>query len=63
MDLAADFQAYIEHAIDEEPGRIEEYCFRRHDQAFWVADASDAAPSHKSAGAGLTRFHYEKMLA
>lgn len=140
--LAADFQAYIQRAIDQELGRIEEYYFRRDDQAFWVADAgpvvgmvgvehrkpeaaelrrmavaaahrrkgigrgllataeafcrecgyrrvvlstselqaaarrlyeasgyrlvreeNDAAPSHKSAGAGLTRFHYEKMLA
>jgi len=139
--LAADFQAYIERAIEEELGRIEDYYFRRDDQAFWVADTGpvvgmvgvehhereaaelrrmavaaahrrkgigrellgtaetfsreqgyrrmvlstsqlqaaaralyeasgyrlvreekDAQPSHKSAGAGLTRFHYEKML-
>lgn len=139
--LASEFQAYIERAIEEELGRIEEYYFHRDDQGFWVADTGpvvgmvgvehrdreaaelrrmavaaahrrkgigrellgtaeafcrqsgyrrmvlstselqtaaralyeasgyrrvreekDAAPSHKSAGAGLTRFHYEKML-
>ena len=37
--LAAEFQAYIERAIEKELGRIEEYYFRRDDQGFWVADA------------------------
>lgn len=139
--LGDEFQAYIERAIDEELGRIEEYYFRRPDQGFWVAEAGlvigmvgveridgdtaelrrmavaraqrkkglgrallasaeafcikhgyrkmvlstselqraaaqlyqssgysmvreekAAAPSHKSVGAGLTRYHYEKPL-
>jgi putative acetyltransferase len=139
--LGAEFQAYIERAIGEELGRIEEHYFKRAGQGFWVAvagavvgmvgverhddDAAElrrmavarehrrkgiarkllaaaeafcsrqgyrrivlstselqqaaarlyqssgylmvreepAAPaSHKSVGAGLTRFHYEKML-
>jgi putative acetyltransferase len=140
--LAAQFEAYIETAIREELGRIEDYYLARRDQGFWVADeagvvgmvgierhAGDAAEvrrmavdrahrrrgfarellgtaedfcrdagyrrivlstselqvaamrlyeasgyrrvrkepgapaSHKSAGAGLTRYHYEKALA
>jgi GNAT superfamily N-acetyltransferase len=140
--LGAQFQSYVEHAIGEELGRIEEYYFGREGQGFWVAgdervlgmvgverhagDAGElrrmavdkshrragiarellafaeafcretgyrrivlgtselqaaarrlyessgyrllreeaAAPaSHKSVGAGLTRFHYEKALA
>ena len=139
--LGAEFQAYVERAIQEELGRVEEYYFARDDQGFWIADAygmvgmvgvehhdadaaelrrmavakahrrrgigrkllataeafcrkagyrrivlstselqlaaaqlyhssgyelireeKGAAPSHKSAGAGLTRFHYEKIL-
>ena len=139
--LGAQFQSYVERAIQDELGRIEEYYFKREDQHFWIADAhgmvgmvgvehrdpeaaelrrmavatahrrrgigrkllataeafcrragyrrivlstselqlaaaqlyhssgyelvreeKDAAPSHKSAGAGLTRFHYEKIL-
>jgi putative acetyltransferase len=145
-ELGEQFQAYIERAIDEELGRIEEYYFARERQGFWVAedgemsrriigmvgverhsdDAAElrrmavektqrrkgigrqllahaeafsrqqgyarivlstselqtaatrlyessgyrrmreeaaAAASHKSAGAGLTRYHYEKALA
>ena len=141
-DLAGEFQAYIERAIREELGRIEEYYFRRDDQGFWIADPGKvvgmvgverhddesaelrrmavaathrrrgigrallataetfcgergyrrivlstselqapaarlyessgyqlvreekaAPPSHKSVGAGLTRYHYEKMLS
>jgi ribosomal protein S18 acetylase RimI-like enzyme len=140
-ELGEAFQAYVEHAIAEELGRIDEYYLRRHDQGFWVADAGgvvgmvgiehrddqaaelrrmavekaqrrkgiarellaaaeafsesrgyrrivlstselqvaamrlyessgyclvreekDAPASHKSAGAGLTRYHYEKAL-
>lgn len=140
--LGAEFQAYIERAIRDELGRIEEYYFSRDDQGFWVADdgrlvgmvgverqneecaelrrmavekshrrkgigrqllataeafcrdagyrkmvlstsevqlaamrlyessgyrrvreETDTAGSHKSAGAGLTRYHYEKPLA
>jgi putative acetyltransferase len=140
--LATQFQSYVERAIREELGRVEEYYFAREGQCFWVAgddriigmagierhaqDAGElrrmavekahrrkgigrelltaaeafcresgyrrvvlstselqlaarrlyessgyrlvreetAAPaSHKSAGAGLTRFHYEKPLA
>lgn len=38
--LAAPFQDYIELAIREELGRIEEYYFGRGGQGFWVADAS-----------------------
>ena len=139
--LGAEFQSYVERAIQEELGRIEEYYFCREDQAFFIADArgmvgmvgvehqdadvaelrrmavakaqrrkgigrkllaaaeafcrkagyrrivlstselqlaagqlyhssgyelvreeKDAQPSHKSAGAGLTRYHYEKIL-
>jgi GNAT superfamily N-acetyltransferase len=36
--LGAEFQDYIERAIREELGRIEEYYFSRDDQGFWVAD-------------------------
>lgn len=144
-ELGAEFQAYIERAIQEELGRIEEHYFARDDQGFWIAqqagmshgmvgmvgvehrepgvaelrrmavaraqrrkgigrkllaaaeafcrkagyrrivlstselqlaaaqlyhssgyelvrEEKDAAPSHKSAGAGLTRLHYEKIL-
>lgn len=139
--LGAEFQTYVERAIQEELGRVEEYYFARDDQGFWVADShgvvgmvgverhdadsaelrrmavakahrrrgigrkllataeafcvkakyrrivlstselqlpaaqlyqssgyelvrqeKDAQPSHKSAGAGLTRFHYQKLL-
>jgi GNAT superfamily N-acetyltransferase len=137
--LGAEFQDYIEHAIREELGRIEEYYFGRDGQSFWVVDdvvgmvgierqtqhcaelrrmavksshrrqgigrellrtaeafcrecgyskvvlstselqvaamrlyessgyrlvrkEIDAPRSHKSAGAGLTRYHYEKAL-
>jgi putative acetyltransferase len=137
--LGAEFQAYIERAIREELGRIEEYYFAREGQGFWVVDdvvgmvgierqsadcaelrrmavrsshrrkgigrellrtaeafcresgyrkvvlstselqvaarrlyessgyrlvreEADAPGSHKAAGAGLTRYHYEKAL-
>ena len=36
--LGGEFQAYIERAIGEELGRIEEYYFKRPDQGFWVAE-------------------------
>jgi ribosomal protein S18 acetylase RimI-like enzyme len=36
--LGAEFQDYIERAIREELGRIEEYYFAREDQGFWVAE-------------------------
>ena len=141
-ELGAEFQSYIERAIEEELGRIEEYYFARDDQGFWIAEQrqmvgmvgierhaddaaelrrmavgkehrrkgigrellataeafcreagyrrlvlstselqvpaarlyessgyrlvreeKDAQPSHKSVGTGLTRYHYEKMLA
>jgi putative acetyltransferase len=141
-DLAAQFQAYVETAIREELGRVEDYYFSRPDQGFWVADEKGiigmvgierherdaaelrrmavdrahrrqgigrrllataeafcreagyrkvvlstsqlqaaamrlyeasgyrlvrkenaASPSHKSVGAGLARYHYEKALA
>lgn len=140
-EQAAPFQSYIERAIEEELGRIEEYYFARDDQGFWVAEGprvvgmvgverhaadcaelrrmavdkayrgqgigrellaaaeafcrsrgyrrvvlstselqvaaaalyassgyrlvreeKDAPASHKSVGAGLTRYHYEKAL-
>jgi len=140
--LAAPIQSYIERAIEEELGKVEEYYFGREGQAFWVAgearvvgmvgierqaqdagelrrmavekahrrkgigrqllataeafcrdcgyrqvvlstselqvaamqlyessgyrrirEESDAPASHKSVGAGLTRYHYEKPLA
>jgi putative acetyltransferase len=144
--LAEPFQAYIERAIQEELGRVEEYYFARGGQGFWVAqegetpdrvlgmvgverhaddagelrrmavekahrrkgigrellaaaeafcgdygyrrvvlstselqvaamhlyessgyrrvrEEADAPASHKSVGAGLTRYHYEKPLA
>jgi ribosomal protein S18 acetylase RimI-like enzyme len=38
--LGAEFQAYVERAIQEELGRIEEYYFGRGGQGFWVADES-----------------------
>lgn len=141
-ELGAQFQSYIDHAIGEELGRVEEYYFGRDGQGFWVAgeervvgmvgverhaggagelrrmavassqrrkgtgrallahaeafcreagyhrivlstsqlqaaarrlyessgyrlvrEEAAAAPSHKSVGAGLTRYHYEKALA
>jgi putative acetyltransferase len=37
--LTEAFQAYVQQAIAEELGRIEEYYFGRADQGFWVADA------------------------
>jgi ribosomal protein S18 acetylase RimI-like enzyme len=137
--LGAEFQEYVERAICEELGRIEEYYFGRNGQGFWVVDEvlgmvgierqtqhcaelrrmavrsshrrmgigrellrtaeafcrecgyskvvlstselqvaamrlyessgyrlvrkeAAAAPSHKSVGAGLARYHYEKAL-
>ena len=36
--LGEEFQAYIETAIRDELGRVEEYYFRRDGQSFWVAD-------------------------
>jgi ribosomal protein S18 acetylase RimI-like enzyme len=37
--LGAEFRSYIERAIHEELGRIEEYYLLRPDQGFWVAEA------------------------
>ena len=39
--LGEAFQTYVEQAIAQELGRIEEYYLSRHDQGFWVADADD----------------------
>ena len=36
-ELGEHFQSYIEHAIREELGRVEEYYFSRERQGFWVA--------------------------
>jgi putative acetyltransferase len=36
--LGAEFQDYVERAIREELGRIEEYYFGRDGQGFWVVD-------------------------
>jgi putative acetyltransferase len=36
-ELAAQFQSYVERAISEELGRVEEYYFAREGQCFWVA--------------------------
>jgi GNAT superfamily N-acetyltransferase len=36
-ELAAQFQSYVERAIREELGRVEEYYFARDGQCFWVA--------------------------
>jgi ribosomal protein S18 acetylase RimI-like enzyme len=36
--LGAEFQEYVERAIREELGRIEEYYFGRDGQGFWVVD-------------------------
>jgi ribosomal protein S18 acetylase RimI-like enzyme len=36
--LGAEFQEYVERAIREELGRIEEYYFARDGQGFWVVD-------------------------
>jgi putative acetyltransferase len=38
-ELGQAFQVYVEQAIADELGRIEEYYFGREDQAFWVAVA------------------------
>jgi ribosomal protein S18 acetylase RimI-like enzyme len=35
--LGAPFQSYIEHAIQEELGKVEEYYFGREGQSFWIA--------------------------
>jgi len=40
-EFSETFQTYVEQAIAEELGRIEEYYFCRDDQGFWVADADD----------------------
>jgi putative acetyltransferase len=64
--LGAEFQDYIERAIREELGRIEEYYFSRDDQGFWVADrvvgmvgverqAQDCAELRRMAVAGSHR--------
>jgi ribosomal protein S18 acetylase RimI-like enzyme len=37
--LGEAFQAYVEQAIAEELGQIDEYYLRRQDQGFWVAEA------------------------
>lgn len=37
-ELAAQFQTYVDTAIREELGRIEEYYLSRPDQGFWVAE-------------------------
>jgi ribosomal protein S18 acetylase RimI-like enzyme len=37
-ELGAQFQSYIELAIREELGRVEEYYFAREKQGFWVAE-------------------------
>jgi ribosomal protein S18 acetylase RimI-like enzyme len=39
--LATEFRAYIEAAIREELGRIEEYYLSRPRQGFWIADEQD----------------------
>ena len=39
--LGAPFQSYIERAIREELGRIEEYYFGREGQGFWVAQEAE----------------------
>jgi ribosomal protein S18 acetylase RimI-like enzyme len=36
--LAAQFQAYVDRAVREELGRIEDYYLSRSDQNFWVAE-------------------------
>jgi GNAT superfamily N-acetyltransferase len=36
--LGAPFQSYIERAIQEELGKVEEYYFGREGQGFWVAE-------------------------
>lgn len=36
--LGEEFQSYIETAIRDELGRVEEYYFRRDGQSFWVVD-------------------------
>ena len=36
--LGAEFQTYVERAIQEELGRIEQYYFARAGQCFWVAE-------------------------
>ena len=37
-ELGEQFQAYIERAISQELGKVEEYYFARERQGFWVAD-------------------------
>jgi len=39
--LAADFQSYIERAIQEELGKVEEYYFGREGQGFWVTQEGE----------------------
>lgn len=42
-DLGEAFQTYVEQAIAEELGRVEQYYLQREDQSFWVADAGGVA--------------------
>lgn len=57
--LGAQFQSYIERAIVEELGRIEEYYFSREGQGFWVADSGGvvgmAGVEHHEQGAAELR--------
>ena len=58
--LGESFQAYIERAIREELGRIEEYYFGREGQGFWVADENRVVgmvgvEKHADAAAELRR--------
>lgn len=40
-ELATQFQSYVERAIREELGRVEEYYFGREGQCFWVAQEGE----------------------
>jgi ribosomal protein S18 acetylase RimI-like enzyme len=63
--LAAPFQSYVERAIEEELGRIEEYYFAREGQGFWVAEESRVVgmvgvEKHGADAAELRRMAVEK---
>jgi GNAT superfamily N-acetyltransferase len=55
--LAPEFRSYVERAIREELGRIEEYYLLRPDQGFWVAEADSG--SALAGMAGVERHDHE----
>jgi GNAT superfamily N-acetyltransferase len=64
-ELGGEFQSYIERAIREELGRVEEYYFAKDGQAFWVVGeervvAMAGVERHADDAAELRRMAVEK---